>query len=59
VRTEGSVYAELLGMTGLIKARRVLDEVAREISFFAAAADPVGPFGVDLKASTLAEATTG
>jgi predicted molibdopterin-dependent oxidoreductase YjgC len=59
VRTEGSVYAELLGMTGLIKARRVLDEMAREISFFAAAADPVGPLGVDLKASALAEATTG
>ena len=59
VRTEGSVYAELLAMTGLIKARRVLDEVAREIGFFAAAADAVGPLGVDLKASTLAEATTG
>jgi NADH-quinone oxidoreductase subunit G len=59
VRVEGSVYAELLAMTGLIRARRVLDEVAREIGFFSAAAEPVGPLGLDLKVATFAAATTG
>ena len=58
VRVEAGVYWELLGMTGLVKARRVLDEVAREIPYFAAAAEPVGPLGVDLKAGQVAEAAT-
>jgi NADH-quinone oxidoreductase subunit G len=58
VRVEAGVYWELLSMPGMIKARRVLDEVAREIPFFAAAIDPVGPLGVDLKTGKLAEAAT-
>jgi len=57
VRVESSVFWELLSKPGLVKARRVLDEVAREIPFFSAALDPVGPLGVDLKAPVLAETT--
>ncbi len=55
VRVEAGVYWQLLGETGLVKVRHVLDEVAREIAFFAAAAEPVGPLGVDLKAGAPAE----
>ncbi len=58
VRVEAGVYWELLSMPGLVKARRVLDEVAREIPFFSAALDPVGPLGVDLTSPVLAEAAT-
>jgi NADH-quinone oxidoreductase subunit G len=43
VRVEAGVFWELLGMPRLVSARGVLDEVAGEIAFFAAAAGPVGP----------------
>jgi NADH-quinone oxidoreductase subunit G len=56
VRVEAGVHWQLLGLPGLANARRVLDEVAREIAFFGAAVDPVGPLGVDLKARVLTEA---
>jgi len=59
VRVAGSVYWELLGERGLYKSRRVLDEVAERIAFFAAAAEPVGPLGVDLKVPVLEEAASG
>ncbi|MEX2113222.1 MAG: molybdopterin-dependent oxidoreductase [Pirellulales bacterium] len=55
VRVEAGVFWQLLTETGLVKVRRVLDEVAREIAFFAAAAEPVGPMGMDLKAGAPAE----
>jgi NADH-quinone oxidoreductase subunit G len=58
VRIEGSVYWQLLGMSGLFKARRVLDEVAAEIGFFAEAAGEVPSLGVDLKLNRLADATS-
>jgi NADH-quinone oxidoreductase subunit G len=58
VRVEGGVYGELLAIRGLVNARRVLDEVAREIAFFSAAIDPVGPLGIDLKAPAIAAAAT-
>ena len=58
VRTEASVYWQLLGMPGMYRSRRVLDEMAGEISFFAAAAGgPIPPTGVDLKVNLLAGAT--
>jgi NADH-quinone oxidoreductase subunit G len=57
VRVEAGVFWELLGTPGLVKVRRVLDEVAAQIPFFAAAAEPVGPLGVDLKAAVPAAAT--
>lgn len=56
VRTESSVYWELLKMPGLYKSRKVLDEVAGEIIYFAAAGEAVGPLGVDLKSNLLAKA---
>jgi NADH-quinone oxidoreductase subunit G len=59
VRVEAGVFWELLRMPRLASARQVLDEVAREIAFFAAAAEPAGPLGIDLKAPTAAAATTG
>ncbi|MEX0678519.1 MAG: molybdopterin-dependent oxidoreductase [Pirellulales bacterium] len=60
VRVEAGVFWELLGMPGLVKARRVLDEVASQIAFFAAAAETIGPLGILLKASApAAAATTG
>jgi NADH-quinone oxidoreductase subunit G len=55
VRVEAGVYWELLGKPGLVKPRRVLDEIAARAAFFGAAADPVGPLGVDLKSSVMAE----
>jgi NADH-quinone oxidoreductase subunit G len=58
VRVELGVYWELLKMPGLANARRVLDEVAGEIPFFAPAAGEVGPLGVDLKAKAPVEAAT-
>lgn len=59
VRSEGSVYWTLLKMTGLYRARRVLDEVAREILYFHVAAGGVPPVGVDLKSNLLAGAKNG
>ncbi|MBI3838306.1 MAG: (2Fe-2S)-binding protein [Planctomycetia bacterium] len=56
VRVEAGLFWQLLGVPGLVKARRVLDEIAKEIAFFSAAIDLVGPLGVDLKAGVLAEA---
>ncbi len=60
VRVEGGVYWQLLQGQRMFKARGVLEEVAREIPFFAAAANEVGPLGVDLKAGSAVEkAVTG
>ena len=57
VRTEGSLYWELLEMEGLHNARAVLDEVAREILYFSAATGPVPDVGIDLKVNLLADAS--
>ena len=48
VRSEGSLLWQLLRGEGLYRARRVLDEVAATIPYFAAAADPVPATGVAL-----------
>jgi predicted molibdopterin-dependent oxidoreductase YjgC len=58
VMTEGQLYWQLLGKTGMYRAREVLDEVAREISYFAAAIDEVPETGIDLKVNQLAQAGT-
>ena len=42
-------------MEGLPRARAVLDEVAREILYFSAAAGEVPDVGIDLKVNLLAE----
>lgn len=54
VQVEGPLYWRLLGKSGLYNARRVLDDVARDIGYFAAAAGPVPEVGVDLKVNMLA-----
>ncbi|MBN2578029.1 MAG: 2Fe-2S iron-sulfur cluster binding domain-containing protein [Pirellulales bacterium] len=55
VRTEASLYWELLGRKGMFQARKVLDEIAREIIYFSAAIGPVPETGIDLKSNLLAE----
>jgi NADH-quinone oxidoreductase subunit G len=57
VQVEGRLYWQLLGRAGLYKARSVLEEVATEIAYFAAALEPVPATGVDLKVNMLAGAT--
>ena len=56
VRSEASLYWELLEMEGLYSSRAVLDEVAREIRYFSAAVGPVPEVGIDLKVNLLADA---
>ena len=60
VRVEAGVYWELLGGQGMYRDRRVLDEVAAEIPYFAPAAAPVPASGVALTAPSeqLATAST-
>ena len=59
IRAEGSLYWELLEMEGLYNARTVLDEVAKEISYFSVAGRPVPRDGIDLKVNLLADAGGG
>ena len=54
VKTEGQLYWQLLGMTGLYNARRVMEDIAREIARFAPAARSLPDVGVDLKVNQLA-----
>ena len=54
VRTEGSLYWELRGKPGLYNARTVLDDLSRDIIYFAAAMGPVPETGIDLKVNLLA-----
>jgi NADH-quinone oxidoreductase subunit G len=56
---EGALYWRLLNMPGMYNARRVLDEIATEISSFAVAADAIPAVGVDLRINQLAEQTVG
>jgi len=54
VRTEGSVFWEMLGYKGLFDANSILAEVVREILYFSAAAGPIPECGIDLKVNLLA-----
>ncbi len=54
VQVEGRLFWRLMEMPGMYNARAVLDEVAREIGYFAVAAGEVPPVGVDLKVTQLA-----
>jgi NADH-quinone oxidoreductase subunit G len=58
VRPEGSLYWQLLGRKGLYDSRAVLDDLSRQILYFAVAAGPIPDVGVDLKLNRLA-ATAG
>jgi NADH-quinone oxidoreductase subunit G len=55
VRSEGSLLWELLGMSGLYDARKILSDVAAEIIYFNAASAPIPDVGIDLKLNLLAE----
>jgi NADH-quinone oxidoreductase subunit G len=55
VLTEGQLYWQLLKRPGLYRAKEVLDDVAREMVYFSAAAAGVPEVGVDLKVNQLAE----
>ena len=55
VITEGQLYWQLLKRPGLYRASEVLDDIAREIGYFSAAAEGVPELGVDLKVNQLAE----
>ena len=54
VWVEGQLYWRLLGRPGLYNARDVLDDLAREIVYFAPAAADVADTGVDLAVDLLA-----
>jgi NADH-quinone oxidoreductase subunit G len=54
VRTEGSLYWDLLGLKGLYHARTVLSEIAAEILYFNAAGREIPEVGLDLKVNLLA-----
>ena len=54
VMVEGQLYWRLLGRAGMYNARRVLDDVAREIIDFAVAAQPVPELGIDLRMNQIA-----
>jgi NADH-quinone oxidoreductase subunit G len=54
VRTEGSLYWELLGNAGLYNSRTVLDEIVRTIMYFSAATGAIPDAGIDLKINMLA-----
>ena len=55
---EGPLYWRLLERPGMYNSRRVLDEVASQIPYFAVAGDAVPETGVDLKLNQLAAAQT-
>jgi NADH-quinone oxidoreductase subunit G len=54
VLTEGQLYWQLLKKPGLYRAAGVLDDMAREIPYFAAAVRGVPEVGLDLKVNQLA-----
>ena len=52
---DGYVYWRLLGKSGMYRPASILQEIAREISFFAAAAGEIPEVGVDLRVGQLAK----
>ena len=57
MRSEGQLFWRLLERTGLYKAKLALEDLARDIAWFAPAAGGVPETGVDLKVNQVAEAT--
>jgi NADH-quinone oxidoreductase subunit G len=57
--SEGQLCWRLLGRDGLYNARQVMEEIGREMAYFAPAIDPVPPVGVDLKVNQLADTEIG
>jgi NADH-quinone oxidoreductase subunit G len=56
---EGQLYWRLLGRSGLYSARKALDELSAECTYFAMATGSIPEVGVDLKLNQLAEERTG
>ena len=56
VMSEGHLLWPLTGHEGLYQPRKVMEHVASEIAYFAEAARPVPPTGIDLKLNQLAGA---
>jgi NADH-quinone oxidoreductase subunit G len=54
VRVEGGLFWEMSGRKGLYNAQTVMDEIAREIRYFAPALGGVPELGIDLKVNLLA-----
>ena len=54
VRAEAGLYWQLLGRERMYRAHEVLGEIAREITYFAAADGEIPSVGVDLKVNQLA-----
>lgn len=58
VRSEASLFWEMLERKGLFDSRAVLDDLSREILYFAVATAPIPDVGVDLKLNQLANSGT-
>jgi NADH-quinone oxidoreductase subunit G len=58
VRSEGALFWQMSGRKGLYNARAVLDDLSREILYFAPAAGPIAATGLDMKINRLAESGT-
>jgi NADH-quinone oxidoreductase subunit G len=56
VRAEGPLFWQMLGRKGLYNSRAVLDDVSREVLYFAPAAGPLPETGLDMKINKLADA---
>lgn len=54
VKAEGPLFWQLAGRKGLYQARQVLDDLARDVGYFAAATGPIPAHGLDLKVNQLA-----
>jgi NADH-quinone oxidoreductase subunit G len=55
VRGEGPLYWQMLGRRGLYNSRAVLDDLSREVLYFAPAAGPIADTGLDMKINRLAD----
>jgi len=55
VRPEASLYWQMLGRKGLYNSRAVLDDLSREVLYFAPAAGPLPETGLDMKINKLAK----
>ena len=55
VRAEGSLFWQMLGRKGLYNFRAVLDDLSREVLYFAPAARPLPETGLDMKINKLAD----
>ena len=58
VRAEGGLFWQMLGRKGLYNSRAVLDDLSREVLYFAPAAGPLPETGLDMKINKLAAALT-